>query len=155
MPKNDKSVSSQRGTNPPTRDPNAVQRVALAVKLRATRMPYETIAQQCGYSNASACRKAIMRELDRTVVKNIDTLRTEEAESLDRLEAECWKILYDKDRQKGQLFAVDRILQVKERRAKLFGLDTPPRSSETAHNMVVVREIPAGYLGTDTKETQE
>jgi len=121
-----KDVSSLRGTNPPTRDPNAVQRVSLAVKLRATRMPYDSIAKQCGYANASACRKAIMRELDRTVVKNIEALRSEEMDSLDRLESECWKIFYDKNREKGQLFAADRILQIKERRAKLMGIDTKP-----------------------------
>lgn len=121
-----KSPSPMGVTNPPTRDPNAVQRVTLAVKLRATRMTYEDIAKQCGFSNASACRKAVMRELDRCVVKNVEALRTEESDSLDRLEAECWKIFYDKNRAKGQLFAVDRILQIKERRAKLMGMDAKP-----------------------------
>lgn len=119
-------VSHQRVTNPPTRDVNAVQRVELAVKLRATKMTYEAIARQCGYSNASACRKAVMRELDRCVVKNVEALRSEELDSLERLEAECWKILYNKERERGQLFAVDRILAIKERRAKLVGLDAKP-----------------------------
>lgn len=129
-----KSVSSQRVTNPPTRDPNAAQRVALAVKLRATRMTYEAIAHQCGFSNASACRKAVMRELDRVVVKNVEELRTEEMDSLDRLESECWKIFYDKDRAKGQLFAADRILQIKAQRAKLMGLDARPDEEVSGQN---------------------
>src|SRR5579875_934623 len=98
---NNKTVSPQRGThsqnNPPTRDVNAAQRVALALSLRATRMPYAQIAKQCGYATASACRKAIMRELERCVVKQVEALRTEEADSLDRLELECWKRLADKD----------------------------------------------------------
>src|SRR5437879_3828256 len=112
-----------KNTNPPTRDVNAVQRVELAIKLRATKLTYEVIARQCGYSNASACRKAVMRELDRCVVKNVEALRTEEMDSLERLEQECWKRLYDKNYEKSMLFAVDRILMIKERRAKLMGLD--------------------------------
>lgn len=138
-------VSHQRGTNPPTRDVNASQRVALAVKLRATKMTYEAIAKQCGYSNASACRKAVMRELDRCVVKNVEELRTEELESLELLERECWKIFADKNREKGQLFAVDRILAIKDRRAKLMGLNQ--EKGDQIGNLVVVRGMPAGYLG--------
>lgn len=139
------NLSSQRVTNPPTRDVNAVQRVALALKLRAAKMGYEAIAKQCGYSNASACRKAVMRELDRCVIKNVDHLRAEELDSLERLEAECWKILYNKDREKAQLFAVDRILAIKERRAKLMGLDVPADVAANA-SVVVVREVPAGWI---------
>src|SRR5690348_429229 len=118
-----KDLSHQRGTNPPTRDVNAAQRVALAVKLRSTKMTYEAIARQCGYSDASACRKAVMRELDRCVVQNVEALRLEELDSLERLELECWKIFTDKERTKGQLYAVDRILAIKDRRAKMLGLD--------------------------------
>jgi hypothetical protein len=144
------NVSPQRGTNtqnnPQTRDANAAQRVALAVKLRSTKMTYEAIARQCGYSNASACRKAVMRELDRCVVKNVDELRTEELESLELLERECWRIFADKNREKSQLFAVDRILAIKDRRAKLMGLDTPI-GKETATTTVVIREVPPGYFG--------
>src|SRR5712691_2840619 len=119
-------VSPQRVTNPPTRDVNAAQRVSLAVQLRSRKMTYESVAKQCGYSNASSCRKAVMRELDRCVVKDIEALRTEELDSLERLELECWKRLADKNYEKSMLFAVDRIVAVKERRAKLMGLDLKP-----------------------------
>jgi hypothetical protein len=108
-------------------------------------MTYEAIAKQCGYSNASACRKAVMRELDRCVVKNVEELRTEELESLELLERECWKIFADKNREKGQLFAVDRILAIKDRRAKLMGLNQ--EKGDQIGNLVVVRGMPAGYLG--------
>lgn len=147
-----KTTSSLRGTNPPTRDANAAQRVALAIKLRSTKMTYESIAVQCGYSNASSCRKAVMRELDRCVVKAVDDLRLEELDSLERLELECWKIFADKERKRGQLFAVDRILQIKDARAKLMGLYTTKENVPS--NVVVLREMPPGYLGSPVVEAK-
>lgn len=143
----DNTLSSQRGTNPPNRDVNAAQRASLAVQLRATKMTYQQIAVQCGYSNASAARKAVQRELDRCVIRNVDILRNEEADSLDRLERKCWQRLDDAKHDKAMLFAVDRIVQIKERRAKLLGLDTAVKDANVAANMVVIREVPQGYLG--------
>jgi hypothetical protein len=143
----DKQGVTNAPKNTPNRDVNAAQRAALAVELRSRRMTYDQIAQQCGYANASASRKAILRELDRTIVKNVEELRAEELDSLDRLESKCWEIFYDEDRKKGQLFAADRILQVKAQRAKLMGLEVPVKGDIQNNNMVVVREVPAGYLG--------
>lgn len=108
-----------------TRDVNAAQRAALAVKLRASKMTYEQIAQQCGYADRQTAHKAVQRELQRTVVANVDTLRREESVTLDLLQNECMKMFLDKEN-KGRLFAADRLLQIMERRARLFGLDAKP-----------------------------
>lgn len=140
-----KSLSSQKGINPPTRDVNAVQRVALALQLRSTKMTYAEIAKQCGYATPDAARKAVMRELDRCVVRNVDLLRNEELDSLDRLERECWKRLANKDYEKSMLFAVDRIVAIKERRCKLLGLDQSAKEAAIG-NVVLIREVPAGLL---------
>lgn len=140
-----RNMANQRGTNPPNRDPNSAQRVSLALKLRATRMTYESIAHQVGYANASSCRKAILRELDRTICRDVEILRNEEADSLDRLEQECWKRLYDKHYEKSMLFCVDRIVQIKERRSRLLGLDVQ-KDATIAANQVIVRELPSGYM---------
>lgn len=113
------------GTNPPNRDVNSAQRAALAVKLRAQKLTFEEIAKRTGYSNASACRKAIMRELQRVVVENVDQLRREELLALDQLQAECWDLFFDKEN-RGRLFAAEKILLIMERRAKLAGLDARP-----------------------------
>jgi hypothetical protein len=131
---------------PQTRDANAAQRAALAVKLRTQKVKYDDIANMCGYSSAQSAHKAVQRELERTVVENVDELRREELESLERLEFECWKIFQDKERKKGQLFAVDRILSIKDRRAKLMGLDR--LREEAVGAMVVVREVQNGFLGS-------
>lgn len=145
-----KNLDIQRGTNPPNRDVNATNRCTLAIKLRAMKMTYESIAAQCGYANASSARKAVMRELDRCVIKNVEDLRTEELDSLEQLELVCWKRLQDKDYAKSQMFCVDRIVAIKERRARLMGLDKK-NDDEANGNIVVVREVPPGYLLSEVK----
>jgi hypothetical protein len=121
-------------SNPPTRDVNAVVRVDLAIKLRSTKMKYEDIAKQCGFPSAQSCRKAVMRELNRVVVRDVEVLRTEEMDSLEQLELECWRIFSNKENVKQRLFAVDRILAIKERRARLMNLDVKPEEELANQN---------------------
>lgn len=125
--------------NPQLRDANAAQRVSLAIKLRAQKVKYEDIAKACGYGSAGAAHKAVQRELQRTVVSNVEELRREELESLEQLELECWKRLQDKEYSKSKLFAVDRILAIKERRARLMGLDVAT-SNNIAAAQIIIRE---------------
>ena len=128
----------------PNRDVNAAQRAATAVSLRARKLTFEQIASMCGYGSASSCRKAILREMNRVVISNVDDLRREELLILDRLHQECWEMALDK-KNKGRLWAIDRLIQLSERRSKLMGLDqTPDMALMTS--MVVVREVPSGYL---------
>jgi hypothetical protein len=141
---------SRKHENPKgkTRDVNAANRAALALQLRAQKLTYEEIAQRCGYASKGACHNAIQRELQRVVVDNVDELRREEADGLNQLEAECWKRLYSEEHEKAMLFAVDRIIAIKERRARLFGLDVSTNGNIAAAQ-VVVRAMPPGYLGEE------
>lgn len=104
------------------RDVNAAPKAALAIQLRAQKLPYHEIAQRCGYDSKASAYNAVQRELQRTVVENVEELRREESAMLDQLHAVCWKLAMDEEN-KGRLFAIDRILAISERRAKLFGLD--------------------------------
>lgn len=126
------------------RDVNAVARVTLAISLRAQKLGYEEIARRAGYGSAAACYNAIQRELQRIVTEDVEQLRREEADSLDRLEVICWQRLESEDHEKAMLFAVDRIIAIKERRAKLLGLDR--RIEESLGPQVIIEEVPAGYL---------
>lgn len=144
MSNNRKSMDTQKGTQPPNRDVNAANRAVLALKLRAAKLTYDQIAQQCGFSDRSACRKAIQRELDRVVVSNVDELRREENFMLDQMHTECWQLFMDKKNQ-YRLYAADRLLQISEARRKLMGLDIPVDEAQNA-NLVVIREVPSGYL---------
>ena len=144
--RNDRKRENQGVINAPVRDVNAAQRASLAVKLRAQKVKYDDIAKSCGFANAGAAHKAVMRELNRTISEDVETLRKEELDSLERLELECWKRLQDKEYSKSMLFAVDRIIAIKERRAKLMGLDQAIGGTIAAAQ-VVIREVPSGYLG--------
>lgn len=139
-------MTNQATRNPTTRDVNAARRVSMALELRAQKVKYEEIAQRCGYGTPQAAHKAVMRELERTVSTNIEKMRREELDSLERLECKVWHRLEDVRYEKSMLFAVDRILAIKERRARLMGLDTPTDSAVFA-NQIVIREVPQGYLG--------
>jgi hypothetical protein len=127
------------------RDVNAAQRVAMAVKLRAAKVGYEQIARQCGYGNPGTAHRAVMRELERTVVTNVEELRREELATLDTLQTECMTLALDRGN-KARLFAVDRLLAIMERRSKLMGLDVPVDQAMNT-NITLIREVPAGYLG--------
>lgn len=128
-----------------TRDVNAATRATHAIKLRAQKMQLTDIAAQCGYASAGACYNAIQRELQRTVVENIEDLRREEALILDKLHERCMEAAMDQSN-RGFLFAVDRVIAIRERFAKLYGLDVA-KESNIAAAQVVIREVPHGYLG--------
>lgn len=125
------------------RDATAAQKAALAAQMRAAKSTYEQIARQVGYESKGSAYHAVQRELKRIVVENIEELRREELATLDLLQRECMAIFLDKNA-KGRLFAVDRILAVMERRARLMGLDQD--EDDIAVQQIVVREVPANWL---------
>jgi len=137
----------------PNRDVNAAQRASQALALRARKLTYEQIARETGYGSASACRKAVLREMNRVVVTNVEELRREQLHELDQLQQAIWKLAMDESH-KGRLFAVDRLLAIMERRARLMGLDQEAQSTIAAAQ-VVIREIPAGYLGLGLSSPKE
>jgi hypothetical protein len=145
------------------RDANASQRVQLAVKLRAQRLTFDEIAHKAGYASPGAARNAIQRELQRTMSTNTDELRREELDMLNRLHASVWPmavlevaafdeamkepVSVDEKGKKKQpnLFAVDRIVAISERRSRLMGLDLNAKEAAIG-NVVVIREVPQGLL---------
>jgi hypothetical protein len=129
---------SRKHENPggTTRDINAATRVQQALKLCAQHVSWDQIASQCGYSSRGAAHNAVMRELDRCVVKNVDEMRTQELYTLNQMHSECWQLFMDKTN-RGRLFAADRILAIAERRARLMGLDVKP--DDTLEGVTVIR----------------
>jgi AraC-like DNA-binding protein len=131
--------------NIPSRDINAAVRAVMAINLRATKMTYDAIAQQCGYGSASACRKAVQREMQRIIVTGVEELRLEESAMLDLLHTEMWAMATDKSNA-YRTFAVDRVLSISEARRKLFGLDV--KADEAAVNQNYVKRIILDTGGT-------
>lgn len=138
-------MAKTQGGKQQRRDVNAASRAALALKLRAQKASYDDIASLCGFASRGAAYNAVQRELSRVVSQNVDELRREELAMLDLLQAECSTIAFDRNN-KARLFAVDRLLLIMERRAKLMGLDQTKESAQ-ASAQVVIREAPPGYFG--------
>lgn len=129
----------QRTSHPkqkvPNRDVSAALRAADALRLRAQKLTYQQIADACGYSDASTCRKAILRELDRVVVENANELRREEGHALDIWQAECSELFFDK-KNTNRLFALDRLLAISRDRRALYNLDKRPEEELTQQNYI-------------------
>jgi AraC-like DNA-binding protein len=128
----------------PLRDPNAARRVQDALKLRAQRKSWDEIAASCGYDSRGSAHHAVMKELQRCISEDVQVVRREELASLDAAEQEVWPLFLDR-KNSYRLYALDRILAIKERRARYLGLDQTPDAALMA-GVVVVREVPSGYL---------
>lgn len=98
--------------------------------MRLAGMTYRDIAKELGRTELT-CRKLVKSALAKATAESVDEYRQIEAERLDVLLVAIWKqAVVEKD-----LAAIDRVLKIMERRAKLFGLDL---ASSDVHQTVVV-----------------
>lgn len=132
---------------------STAERTAEALRLRSQRLSYQEIAIRVGYHDSTAAYTAIHKALADHVLEEVELLRAEEAASLDSLEAECWRRLYDPRYAKSMLFAVDRIIAIKERRAKMLGIDQ--QQATIAGPQIIIEEAPHGYLGITVDSTPQ
>lgn len=101
----------------------AVEKQKQALELRKAGATYEAIAKKLEYANASGAEHAIKAALKATVQDSADSVRHLEVERLDAMLLGLWKMVNS-----GNLGAVDRVLRIMERRAKLLGLDAPAKT---------------------------
>jgi hypothetical protein len=134
------------------RDPETVKRDAQAAALRARSWTYQRIGEELGISKQSAY-DAVQRALRDTLQEPADDVRALELERLDGMYAAVLAVL-ERDhvtlyqgevvRVEGAvlvddgpvLSAVDRLLRIQERRAKLLGLDLPVKQQIEAEHTV-------------------
>lgn len=133
------------------RDPDTAAQDARACELRARSFTYQQIADQLGMSKGHAYA-SVQRALRETIQEPAEELRQLELIRLDDLHRAARTVMeathYVVDR--GQvvewagsplvddgpvLAAIDRMLRVQERRAKLLGLDAPQRVSIDAQQI--------------------
>ncbi len=114
-----------RGTKPS--DINAAVRSKQALELRKQGATLEEIAHSCGYQDKSGAWRAIKRE--------------------------CWLLAMDR-KNKGRLFAMDRLLMVNQAINKLLGLDIA-KDGNIALAQTIIREVPPGYLSPPPELTTE
>jgi len=102
----------------------AHDRMMKALEFRKAGLSYEEIAHRTGYKTPQAAWKAVQSALNRSLKEAGEEVRTIELQRLDAMMLP----LYARAK-KGELGAVDRLLKILERRAKLLGLDAPVKST--------------------------
>lgn len=97
---------------------------AQVLALRRAGMPFSQIAIKVGISKSSAHQlvQEGLEDARKQIASSVDELRAEEISRLDGMLAKAYPIAA-----KGDLQAIDRVLKIGERRAKLLGLDAPAR----------------------------
>lgn len=100
----------------------SLQRQAQALELRRMGKGFAEIAAALGIGKSQAHRLVVagMADAREQVAAQADDLRTEEVSRLDGMLAGLWP-----SARKGGVAAVDRVLKIMERRARLLGLDAP------------------------------
>lgn len=155
------------------RDVDTVARDAEACRLRAQNFTYQQIADQLGFASKGNAYGAVQRALRDTVQEPAEELRQLELIRLDELSQAARTVMegthYVVDR--GQvvewngaplvddgpvLAAIDRLLRVQERRARLLGLDSPQRVSIDAQQIGDdIRDLIAALTGHDDEDEPE
>lgn len=128
------------------REPAQVERDARAVEHRRNGLTYRQIAAALGFSSMASAYDAVQRGLTDTVAETNDEVRRLELDRLDHLARAALKVLAKphlvvsqgrvaKHPETGEplidsgpvLSAIDRLLNIQARRAKLLGLDSPTK----------------------------
>lgn len=115
-----------------------------ALELRRAGVDYATIARQLGYSNRGTVHRMVQKAMARVNKEPAEALRNLEQERLDRLQAAVWQ-----DALKGSYGAVDRVIRIMERRAKLLGLDAPTAITNEVTGEITVQ---FGFPRPDPRE---
>lgn len=103
-----------------------LERKVKALELRRMGKGYVEIAAALGIGKSQAHRlvKSGLADARAQISAQADELRSEEISRLDAMLSGLWA-----DARKGNAGAVDRVLKIMERRARLLGLDAPVRSA--------------------------
>lgn len=98
------------------------------MELRRMGKGYVEIANTLGISKSVAHRMVVaaLQEIRQSIETETSHLKAEELSRLDAMLAGLWP-----EARKGSYAAVDRVLKIMERRAKLLGLDAPIKHSAT------------------------
>lgn len=101
----------------------AHERRMAAVELRKAGYTYDAIASAVGYTNRGTAYRAIKAALDAAQREAGTELLELELQRLDDMLLGCFARARG-----GDLFAIDRVVRIAERRAKLLGLDAPAKT---------------------------
>lgn len=169
MPPTRTPKTADKTPNTPTRTPQsqrhrktrtqprlvlAAQRREKALQLRAQGYRYREIAEAVGYNDTSAAWNAVKQALDELrerTCDQADRYRILEDQRLDMLAAPLWQRLTRTvtDQRTGDettepnYRAIDRLIRIAERRARLWGLDETDRHRQSADDAQAVADLTA------------
>ena len=104
----------------------AHERQLKALELRLAGVTYQQIADELGYSGRQGAFKAVESALKLTLREPAEALRKIPAERLDRANLAIWRAV-----SAGDTHAIDTMLRIEARRARLLGLDAPAKVEQS------------------------
>jgi hypothetical protein len=107
---------------PKANDPAVLEKEQQVVKLRRQGMTWDDIAAAVGYGNGSSAQQAFVRANNRITTDDIKELRQLGQDRLDTALQAIWP-----DVLAGDIPAINTLIRLEERRAKLYGLDMPTK----------------------------
>jgi len=122
------------------------------LRLRMDGLSHRAIAHQLGIAPSTAYKRVhhALQALNRSNAEQATELRELEALRLDELQDAAWEKALD-----GDLHAVDRVLAIMTRRARLLGLDAAEQKKEREldhaalrfRHELMIKELRAAMLG--------
>lgn len=100
--------------------PETLEREAEVLRLRRGGLTFDMIAQRLGFSHASGAHTAYMNACKRIIRDDVDEIRRIEQDRLDIAQAAIWPRVTT-----GDSAAINSLIRIMDRRAKLLGLDMP------------------------------
>jgi AraC-like DNA-binding protein len=98
------------------------ERRAKALRLRAAKLTYQKIAEECGYYDRTSAARAVRQALREVISEPAQELIQMELNTLEQLQRPLMLRAL-----KGDVQAAMGVLKIMERRAKMLGLDVAPK----------------------------
>ena len=125
-----KSNFTENGATPKRAGPLARRRRALELRLQG--LTFSEIADEVGYASPSGAYEACKRAMNSETFYTAPEFRKLHVVRLETLLAGIWNLARE-----GKLGAVDRVLNLLKREARLLGLDLPPQPQEPPEELPV------------------
>ena len=109
------------------------ERRARALELRKAGATYDQIAQQAGYSSRANAYRDVMKAIKDITAEPAADVKTLELARLDAMLMGTWRPAIT-----GNQGAIDRVIRIMDRRAKLLGLDAPVKTELDTSGITVV-----------------
>jgi hypothetical protein len=121
----------------------SAERQRLAIEMRRAGKTYAAIGEALGVTDGRAAQlvSAALEETRKEIAEGAEKLRAMEVERIEEIAAG----IYDAAKA-GDLRAIDRWVKLRERYARLLGLDLQPGGDDGRAGVVIVTGLPAEVL---------